>query len=123
MRGRLLVLLPLLNDASGHDEIELRKIFLEICVSLHAELTLCRAAPSALVSLAVAAVQRVHDVHAVADLADRIESRFVERRVVAEVDEQLRRARVWSGGGEGEPSARVALRDGIIGEVQVAPHS
>ena len=96
----------------------------EVRLALHAERVLRRPA-AAWRALAVAGVQRVHDRHAVADhLADRREAERVQRveaGVVAQVDEELRRARVRAAAREGDAAAQVARAHRVVGMRRAAP--
>src|ERR1700691_1939459 len=96
------------------DAIELGKVFIEVRPAQRSDRTLVR-------SLAVAAMNFLHYVHAGDHLAERCEPHFVELRIVARVDEELRGARVLSGGGESDVAGLVALRDRIVLEIRFAP--
>ena len=50
--------------------------------------------------LTVARIDGVDNIHPLDDLPDRTEAHFVEKRIVFEVDKDLRRARVLARGGE-----------------------
>mmetsp|Transcript_5430 Transcript_5430/g.19861 ORF Transcript_5430/g.19861 Transcript_5430/m.19861 type:complete len:311 (-) Transcript_5430:14-946(-) len=64
--------------------------------------------------LAVPVVYSVHSVHALHDAADGSEAHAVKVPIVAEVDEELARARVRPGGREHQRSPLVAMLHGIV---------
>src|SRR5258705_262265 len=75
--------------------------------------------PSLIRLLAILRVDLVDRLHSRHDLAEGRESLAVQRSVVREVDEDLRRPRVRAGGGEGDRAPAVALRHGIVVDVCV----
>src|SRR5262245_9897486 len=112
--------LALFRDRRRLDEIELGKVLFEIGVALTLNAPLVGSVPVR-GALAIAAIERVHHLHAGDDLAEGRKALAVEPGIVAEIDEHLRRARIWSGGGEGDRSALIALFYGIILDVGIAP--
>src|SRR5262245_49075181 len=112
--------LALFRDRRRLDEIELGEALLEIGVALALNAPLVGSVPVRR-ALAVAAIERVHHLHAGHDLAERRKALAVEPGIVAEIDEHLGRARIWSGGGEGDRAALIALLYRIVLDVGVAP--
>src|SRR5271168_1470784 len=96
-----------LGDRRGMDPIELRKVFVEVRLAQRGDRTLIR-------SLAVAAVNFLHHVHAGNHLAEGGKAHLVELGVVPGVDEKLRGACVLARRGKGNVARLVALRDGIV---------
>src|SRR4051794_24772427 len=70
------------DDASGLDVVEIREVALEIAVAERLDHSLVW-------RFAVAAVERVDDVHPLDDLSEWREAHAVEPRVVDEVEEGL----------------------------------
>jgi hypothetical protein len=66
--------------------------------------------------LAVARIQPINDIHPGNDFTERRKTEFIELRVVAIINEQLRRTRAWSRIGEGKPAASITSRDCIVGD-------
>lgn len=95
------------ENLGARDVRQLRERLVEILVALRCDLTLCAAdvtseiAPKTtrthlIRSLAVAHVETVDDIHAMHNRRKRSESHRIQASIVAEIDEELRRARVWS---------------------------
>src|SRR5262245_64195462 len=120
MLAVLLARLALFRDLLRLDEIELVKVLFEIGVALTLNAPLVGSVPVR-GALAIAAIERVHHLHAGDDLAEGRKALAVETGIVAEIDEYLGRARIWSGGGESDRAALVALLHGIVLDVGVAP--
>src|SRR5580698_6938946 len=93
----------ILGDRRGMDAIELGKVFIQVRFAKRGNRTLVR-------GLAVAAMNFLHHVHARDHLAEGSEPHFVELRVVASVDEELRGARIFPSGCESKIPGLVALR-------------
>src|SRR4029450_12073326 len=110
----------LFRDRRRLDEIELGEALFEIGVALALNAALVGSVPVR-GAFAVAAIERVHHLHAGHDLAEGREALAIEQGVVGEIDEHLGRARVRSGGGEGDRAALIALLYGIVLDVGVAP--
>jgi hypothetical protein len=71
--------------------------------------------------LTVARIDGVDNIHPLDDLPDRTEAHFVEKRIVFEVDKDLRRARVLARGGERDRPSLVACHHGVVLDGRVAP--
>src|SRR5262245_33979782 len=109
-----------MNNAGGLDVVEVGEILLQISVAIRLNAALIWASP-ARSPLAVFAIDLVHDIHSLADLAEGRKTRVVEAAVVAKINEQLRRTRVGAGGGEGDGPALVARFHWVIGNLRFAP--
>ena len=109
------------DDGRGLDIIEVREIFFQVGVAFHLNATLIRSMTAELRRVAIPAVNFVHHVHSFGHFAERRETLPIETGVVAEVDEQLRGARVWTGGGKSDGAARVAALDGVVWYRRFAP--
>src|SRR6202034_66560 len=103
------------NDRGRFDAVDIRKILVKIRFALAGDRALVRA-------LAVATVELLDDVHAGDHFAERGEALAIEKRIVAEIDEQLRGAGIRASRGEGERARRVALGDFIVLDVRVLPN-
>src|SRR5262245_7745584 len=112
--------LALLRDRRRLDEVELGEALFEIGVALTLNAALIGSVPVR-GALAVAAIERVHHLHAGHDLAEGRKALAVEPGIVAEIDEYLRRARVGPGGGEGDRAALIAVLYRIVLDVGVTP--
>src|SRR5580658_2092751 len=102
------------TDGCGRDSVELREILVEVSLPQRGDGTLVG-------GFTVAAVNFLHYLHAGGNLAKRREAHLVELRVISCVDEQLRGARIFAGGGEGDETGLIALRDRIVLEIRFAP--
>src|SRR5512135_54445 len=72
-------------------------------------------------ALAVAAVQLVYNFHSVRDHSKCRKSAAIEGLIVAVIDEDLRRSRVWPCCRKRYESAMIALHDGIVFNGRVFP--
>src|SRR5579864_2470984 len=97
-----------LLDRRFLDVIELRKIAAEIRVALRLSGLLRRAVPVRR-AFPVAAVELVHNIHALAHRPERREAFGIQPRVVRQIDKHLRGARVRTAGGESKRAALVTL--------------
>src|SRR4029077_10910392 len=89
------------------DVIELRERRLQVGVALRLDRALVRL-------LAVLIRDLLDHVHVGRHFAERREALRIEERVVLEVDEHLRRPRVFAGRGEGDVALLVAVAGGRI---------
>src|SRR5688572_25316305 len=96
------------GDRSSLDEVESREVLVEVHVALALQALLVGTL-AARRAVAVAAVEAVDDLHAGSHFTERREATLVEVRVVAIVDEDLRRPGIRSAGGERDEAAPVAL--------------
>src|SRR5271170_3372347 len=69
----------------------------------------------------ISAVKLLHNVHALGDFSEWREAILVQTRVVAKIDEHLRRPRVLSSHGVRDAAGDVALRHGIVLYIRVGP--
>src|SRR6266853_5288682 len=87
--------------------VQLREFLLEVSISFHLY--------AALVGrLAITAVYLINYVHPFGHLAERREPLAIQTGIVAEINKELRRPGVGTGGGESDRPARVAGLDGIV---------
>src|SRR5207248_1874466 len=103
----------LLRDRGGLDVVQFWEAFVQVYIAFAVDPPLRRTAPVRR-PLAVAVVELIHDLHPFRDLAERRESHLVQVRVVPIIDEELRRPRVRTAGGERDESALVALLHRIV---------
>src|SRR5215472_12196917 len=96
------------HNGRAADRVQLGKILLEIRTPARADQSLVRAVALRR-ALAVTRIELIHGVHSVGHQAERSKTLMVEPGVIAEINEQLSRPRVWSGRREGNVSAAVAL--------------
>src|SRR4030095_8345799 len=95
------------KDSGGLDVIEVWKILLQVGVAFLLDTVLTGATPVGC-SLAIFAVDLVHNGHSLDDFSKRRETHAVEIGIVSKVDEQLCGSGVRSGRGEGDRAAGVA---------------
>src|SRR6516164_8563803 len=88
------------RDGGLLDIVQIGECARQIGIPFRLDAALIGAAPLRC-ALAVSVIERVHDFHARHDLAEWRKALTVEIAVIAEVDENLGRARVRAGGGEG----------------------
>src|SRR5204862_4501759 len=105
-RGRNACLLLL--DRSLLHIIEIREVLGEIGVAFALDFSLVGAAAIGS-AFAIAAIERVDDVHPRRDLAGRRKARFIQAGIVREIDEHLAGARIRAGGREDDEASLVAL--------------
>ena len=108
------------NDRRGFDVIEVRETLFQVGIAFHLDLALVRSGATWR-SFAIFPVDLVNHVHARGHFAEGRETLPVEAGIVAKVDEELRCARVGTGGGKGNRAAGVAALDRVIGNRGVAP--
>ena len=101
----------------GNNEVELRPAFFHIGSTLRFDFVLRRPAV-----VAVTFVEHFHHVHAIAfDNRERRKAHSIQAKVVLQIDEDLRRARIRPGRCKTQRSALVRLGNGIIREFRMFP--
>src|SRR5262249_18006789 len=113
--------LPIYLNRDPNQAVQLRVFTIDIGVAAVHEWALFARPHAAACRFGVAPVQAVDDGHSLDHSAERREALRVEARVVDETDENLRRARVRAGHGEGECAAGIGLLDGVVRERSPRP--
>ncbi len=105
------------NDRRALDDVKFGETLVEVRLSRFFDLRLVDAG-----AVAVSVVEHFDDFHPVAvDGTEWCEAVFVEKGVVFEIDEDLRRAGVWPGGGEDDRTFFVGLRDRVVFDFGLLP--
>lgn len=107
-------------ERRGPDDIQLGEILFQIGTPSLAHQGLI-GPPTVGSALPVAAVQLIHDVHAVSHHAERREPVFVQRCVVPKIDEDLGRPGIGTRGRKGHSSATIAFDMRIVSDVGLFP--
>src|SRR5580658_6709862 len=102
------------NNRRGLDHVNVGEVLVQIRLSLRRDRTLVR-------SLTVSAIQFLDDVHARGDLPKGSKSLAIQKRVVAEIDEQLCRARIRPCGRKRDRARSVALPFRIVLDIGALP--
>ena len=105
------------DDCGALDDVEFGEAFVEVGLPGFFDLVLVDAGV-----IAVLVVEHFDDFHTIGvDGAKGSEAGFVEEGIVFEIDEDLRGAGVWAGGGEDDGALFVGLSDGIVFEFGLFP--
>jgi hypothetical protein len=105
---------PLLYDLGGFDGVQFGEILFYVGFSLRCDLAL-------IWFFAVACVNFFYRLHAFCYFAEGRESLLIQKRVIAEIYEELRGAGVGAGGGEGDGAGAIRFLDGIVFKIGSSP--
>src|SRR5215510_7026127 len=111
-----------INDRSADDVVEARKVAFEIGVAFFEDRTLLTGPDAAAGRFSILGVELVHHIHTFNDLAERRKRLFVvRRRIVPQIDENLRRSAVRHGEGISDRPAHVRFAARIVRDRLSAP--